>query len=665
MGLGAAAAGGLAVSGEAKGVRRPNILWVMTDQQPVSTLGCYGNTLNPTPNLDALAREGVRFDRFYIAAFPCSPSRASFLTGRYPQQHGITTNDIVLDPAIPTLGTLSRDAGYATAFFGKSHLNGNMYRFAEGEGPAVFGPHDGHWQFKRVENDERYVYEKVPGGVGEDGPQMGFDEWGGGWEDYRAYLRAQGLGDLLKENPVLGNHNDMPSAGDHEHAYSRLPEEHHMAAYFRKRAVDFLGKRAPGDDPFCMVVSFYGPHLPVAPPRPWDTKYSLDDVQLPANHNDDLEDKPSGQSGNLRCYRLGSWSDEQYLDYIRRYYGYCAYIDAQIGMILDALEATGEGDDTIVVFTADHGDMVGAHGMIYKLAHCGYEELMRVPFLLRYRRGIQGGKTTRRLTSSIDALPTLIDLAGLQRPDGLPGRSFAAKPGGRDGDAYAFCNIMEISFMVTDGRWKFVANVNPRCCNELYDLKRDPGEMTNLVDDGEHSATQQRLRDAIARWLRDTSHPYAERVIRDMDTPPPVQIRIHPEVTQCKYLGGRKFSFGYAWQVDAAPAFKEKYWSYCQFRNPRYGKDADIAFRLVVWPEPATQAWEDGAVVPIGPATIEIPDTAGPGEYAVHIGLYEPEKRLNPPIAPPYTGVVGTLTVAADEHGAVSDVRFTPAGEKG
>ena len=664
-GLGAAVVGVNALSkasAEQNKQQHPNILWIMTDQQPVSTLGCYGNTLNPTPNLDRIAREGVRFDRFHIAAFPCSPSRACFLTGMYAHQHGVTTNDVTLNPDLPTLGTVCRDAGYATAFFGKSHLNGNMYRSHEGEDSPEAKEQD--WQYRRVTDPERFKFEKIPGGIGEDGPQLGFDEFAGGWKHYHAYLREVGLGKLVDENPRLGNHNDLPSTGDHAHAYSQLPEEHHTAAFFRRRAVDFIERQQSAKNPFCMVVSFYGPHLPVAPPKLWDTKYSLDEITLPANHEDDLKNKPLGQFQNKRCYRGKEWTEEQYKDYIRRYYGYCAYIDYQIGMILDALESSGKADNTIVVFTSDHGDMVAAHGMVFKLTHCGYDELLRVPFLMRYPKRIDIG-TTAMLASNVDALPTLLEYAGLSCPENVAGRSMAKSIGDNTFREYTFCNSMEVSYTITDKRWKFVANVNHECCNELYDRTTDPGELVNLINEDTYSQEQQRLQEALTGWLQDSKHPYAERIICDINTPLRPPSRMYPEVTQVEYIGNRRFRLGYNWHVETNPDLKEKYWSYCQFLNDRYGTDGNIAFRLVKWPDKPTQEWQAGDIIPIGPTEIEIPDTAGPGAYEVRIGLYEPNKKKNVTFAPPYMGIAGTLTVTADKSGAITGVSFAPAKQKG
>jgi len=155
----------------------PNILLIMTDQQPVSCVGVYNDAVK-TPNLEQLANQGVTFDRFYISGFACSPSRACILTGRYPHNHGVVKNDVLLDPTIPTLGTIFRDAGYKTGYFGKGHLGGDMYpdRYKDPV-PESF---TGYWHFKTRTTPDGWKLEKVEGGPGEDFPQLGFSEWAGG-----------------------------------------------------------------------------------------------------------------------------------------------------------------------------------------------------------------------------------------------------------------------------------------------------------------------------------------------------------------------------------------------------------------------------------------------------------------------------------------------------
>jgi arylsulfatase len=603
--------------------RPPNILWIMTDQQPVSTLGCYGNSLNPTPAVDKLASEGIRFDNFHIAAFPCSPSRACSFTGLYSHTHGVTTNDVLLDPTLPTLGTICRDAGYDTAFYGKSHLSGNMYRLSGGK-PIRKLPYDGDAVKQRVDSKDGFSFKWVKGGVGEDAPQMGFIDWAGGWLHYHDYLRSVGLDEF---NETAGNHLVAEKGREGTHRYSQLPDEHHQAAFFRKRAVDFIAKHKKESKPFCMVVSFFGPHLPVAPPKPWDTKYSLDQIELPANLQDDLKGKPVAQRRNGSRQRLQRWKDSQFKDYIRRYYGYCAYIDLQVEKILAALDDSGQADNTIVVFTSDHGDMVCAHGMIYKLSTCGYDELLRVPFVLRYPRLGKSGHATDALVSSVDALPTLLELAGLPLPGRMDGRSFR---GLLDGEKKPFrefvvCNSGGINLTVINEQWKYVCNWRGnRDLDELYDRRKDPGELHNLAYVSAHAKSLTHMRDLLANWLLDSRHPYAGHIITTMHKLPDTESDLQPTVISVKHMGSNKLELTYEWRVESITNTEVKNRSFCQFIYPKGNKRSGIAFRHTHWTETPTTKWKAGDVHKVGPVVINIPKSAPSGRYEMRIGLYDP-----------------------------------------
>ncbi len=496
---------------EKTGQARPNILYVMTDQQPLSCVGAYGNPKIRTPELDKLAREGCVFRQFYIAAFPCSPSRACMFSGRYSHNHGVLTNNVLLDDKVPCLGDICRPAGYRTAYFGKWHLGGNMYRSAEGKGAP--GP-DADWFLLREPDDNRYRFKRVPGGLGEDQAQHGFDTWVGGWRHYRAYLREVGLGQLFEKKPQTGNHNDAPSGREGTHMYSLIPREHHMASFLARHAERFIRDQQGKTQPWCAVLSFYGPHLPVAPPKPWDTMYALDDVTLPANHRDALGGKPAKQKTNEHCYVLPEWNDDQFKDYIRRYWGYCSYIDEQIGRVFKALRDTNQWDNTIIVFTSDHGDMVGAHGMIYKLTACGYEELFHVPAIIRIPGTTKPGSRTDALASNIDLLPTLLEASHVTPPDGIDGRSLVPvlKGEARDHRKIVFASSADREFICCDGRHKFVLNRVDDDLDELYDLQTDPGEMNNLAHVPEHKTLAARMTREILSWLRDTNHPYASAI---------------------------------------------------------------------------------------------------------------------------------------------------------
>lgn len=641
-----------------KATPQPNLLWIMTDQQPVSTLGCYGNGKIKTPNLDRIAAEGMRFDQFHIAAFPCSPSRASFLTGRYAHNHGVVVNDVPLDDAVPALGDILSKAGYATGYVGKWHLSGSMYRGLAGQKPF-----NGEWYYKRVADPDSFKYEQAQGETGEDASRHGFNSWTGGWKQYRDYLREAGLGERVDNTPV-GNHNDLPSGPEGTHIYSQLPEEHHMASFFADQAVTFLDKQKESETPFSLVLSFYGPHLPVAPPKPWDEMYTPEDVALPANHDDTLDGKPTRQLTNRRCYKGPAWEENQFLDYIRRYWGYCSYIDHQIGRVLDALDASGKANDTIVLFTADHGDMITAHGFVFKLCHCGYDELLRVPFLLRYPGRIPAGTSNSALVSSVDVLPTLLEMMGVAPQEGIEGRAFPLLARGKvkTHRGTAFCASMQNNFTVITDTWKYVLNWNPRDLDELYDRVNDPGEMKNLAADPGHAATVAEMRAALTQWLEETGYPYRDQVVDAMNQEAHPGLDLWPEITRFNYLGGNEFEYEYTWHATDAPPGDMKYWSFTHFANPKYGKDSDIAFRDTTWPEPPTTTWQAGNAYEVGPIRVRVPDYAGPGKYEVRIGLYNPEHRASPGNLRRGEGnniTAGELFIEK-KQGQIAAIRFTP-----
>ena len=656
----AAAAPNVTRAARGRAGKRPNLLWIMTDQQPVSTVRAYGNRGIKTPNLDRIADEGVRFDRFHISAFPCSPSRACFLTGRYAHRHGVTKNDVPLAEDVLCLGDILKAAGYSTGYVGKWHLSGSMYRGLPGQKP--FG---GGWYWKRVPDEQKFAYEKAEGGTGEDVPQHGFDHWVGGWRHYRDYLRTVGLGDLADTTGV-GNHNCLPSGPDSTHSYSKLPQEHHMAAFFADEAAEFIRKHEQSDRPFALVLSFFGPHLPVSPPKPWDEAYALKDVPLPANHRDDLKDKPFGQRTNRRCRVAPDWSEEQFRDYVRRYWGYCSYIDCQIGRVLNALDAADKENDTIVLFTSDHGDMVAAHGFVFKLCWCGYDELLRVPFLLRCPGRPEPGGVCDALVSGVDVLPTLLELMDVPAPEGLDGRSFLPLLDGttKKHRATVFCNSMELNVTAVTDRWKYVLNWQPRDLDELYDLEKDPGELINLAGEKDRAEVVDEMRGLVRDWLEKTEHPYRETILAAMQKGPERRmLDLWPEVTDFRYLGNGEFEYFYVWHAVDVPTKNMKYWSFTHFANAAYGTDSDIVFRDTRWPDPPTTEWEAGEHYALGPVHVSIPDHAGPGKYTVRIGLYNPDKRATPGrlLRGQHNNVtVGELTVKKDGD-TITGVAFRAA----
>ena len=508
-----------------KPIKKPNVLFIITDQQPLSCVGAYGNTQIKTPNIDRLAAGGVLFQNYYISAFACSPSRASMLSGRYAHNHNVFTNNVQMDPSIPTLGTILSEANYHTGYFGKAHLGGQMYVGRKG-GDGIDFMHDTapadpvgdditqYWHYDRVESDSGWTVDKVNDGLGEDFPQLGFKEWAGGWRHYKDWLISQGQNEFAQ---IAGNHDDLQSAPEGEHMYSKLGEKYHMAAFFTEKTEAFIRKHSKDDRPWAAVLSFFGPHLPVAPPKPWDTLYALSEIPLPSNLYDSLIGKPNYQNQPQLQYVLGQWTEDQYKDYIRRYWGYSGYIDSQIGRVLTALEETGQWDNTVVVFTTDHGDMITSHGMIYKLGGNAYEELFHVPAIIRIPGLNSEGQSLSPLVASVDLLPTILEALNVPLPEKVDGKSLIPLMKQETDKHYPMVfsethgvGVETKTIMGRDSRYKFVYHWLSHDVDELYDLQSDPGEMHNLYQNADHQQVVKRMREQIIQWANDTGHRYAD-----------------------------------------------------------------------------------------------------------------------------------------------------------
>jgi len=443
---------------------RPNLLWIMTDHQRTDSTGAYGNPFVKTPNMDRLAADGVRFDRCYISTTPCSPSRASLLTGLYAHTHRVVVNGIVLPDSVPTLGDALKAEGYRTAWVGKWHL-----------GPT-------------------------------DSPKHGFtDKWVNHGKDYRDYLERVGLQTFTEVR--YGHGPDKI-----RHGRSPIPEEHFLETFLAREAIAFLEE--VGSQPFCLALSFRGPDPPGTPPEPWDRMYPREKVPLPANHIVYLKDGPEGSGGlgyKALRRRLDRWTEEEWRDHAAHYYGYVSYIDKWTGKVLEALDRQGLAENTIVLFTTDHGEMLGSHG----LTGMGptYDETARVPLIIRHPPLIRPGTATDALVSNVDILPTLLETMGVAVPGGVQGRSFLSVLEGET-QSHRDAAFMErhrprgdpgaVYRMVRTDRWKYTVSWHPSVTEELYDMKDDPLELHNLATDPEHVRVCNELRKRIMVWMEQT-----------------------------------------------------------------------------------------------------------------------------------------------------------------
>jgi arylsulfatase A-like enzyme len=497
-----------------------NLLFLFTDEQAASTLAAYGNELIETPNLDRLASRSVVFEKAYVTQPVCTPSRASIMTGLWPHATGCTENNVPL-PAearcLPELACLRRDgrrgrqadfSGYRTAYFGKWHL-----------GDEIFAQH-GFEEWRSIEDAYRGFYSE-----GRDRTRT---------STYAEFLIGNGVEpDVTADDGV--RFFSRPCA-------ARLDEGLSKPAYLAREARRFI--RENRDRPFLLYVNFLEPHMPFFGPR--DSQYDPARVRLPANFRHELStDQPLKARLYARGYRerghsgLELRTEADWRRMIANYWGLVSLVDTHAGTILDELEDSRLADRTIVVFTSDHGDMMGSHGLLAKCVM--FEEAVRAPLLLRIP-GIEGaGRRVGAPVSQIDLVPTLLDAMGREVPHDLPGASWMPflRGEGPLAEEDVFCEWTgpnsgfvdrvgwvrpldcwrevatdeEIERAITDpvravvtpDGWKY--NWTGAGENELYNLRDDPGETRNLVRRGGRAREPGlvgELRGRIRRWQERT-----------------------------------------------------------------------------------------------------------------------------------------------------------------
>ncbi|MGC9318834.1 MAG: sulfatase family protein [Armatimonadota bacterium] len=466
--------------------RRPNVVILHTDQQRYDTIRAAGNEVMHTPNLDRLGERGALLERFYVQNPVCMPSRASMLSGRYPQATTVTCNGIEMPLEIRCIQHMLGDAGYFTGVIGKLH----------------FLPHSAR--------DHRKAH-----------PAYGFDQLQicdepGCYRDaYREWVRQQDPSQLDAVNcglpparatweRMMGWDGTVRPPEPREGFVPRTFEADESltnACFVADRSVQFIRER--GDRPFMLFAGFYHPHSPLIPPQCCLDLYDVEDIPLPVRaEHEGLAPTAEGLS------------DRDFQEIRRHYYAMVSDVDRNVGRILNALDERGLTDDTIVVFTSDHGDYMGDHGKFGK-GMPGYDCIMRVPCLICYPGEIEPGRRVEGLVEAVDLVPTLLDYAGVVREPELQGRSIRPL---LDGDDSAARESVFAQYSTPGGAcWahvrtgQFMYSASTGGAELLFDLQADPHELTNLAgrpDAGEALAEMRRL--ALARSLQ--AQPQAPRV---------------------------------------------------------------------------------------------------------------------------------------------------------
>lgn len=447
--------------------KRRNLLFVLTDEQKASALGLYGNPVVSTPALERIADEGTICSNAFVTCPLCVPSRASIFSGRYPRDHGLWTNKPRLSPSVPHLFEMLRDAGYHLGLVGKNHWlpDDALPLFFD---TVVEAEHTGLLQSTTPES--RAVNE---------------------WLARREFLYRPWS---VEANPFRPEHCPPTLLAD--------------------AALEFLARARERPEPFCLWLSIPDPHTPIQAPSSYLERLPIDEIPLPVVDRDGFNTKPLRQHIARHMFASEDVPEPLVRESVSMYYALEEFIDEQMGRVLTYLDASGLSDETLVVFTSDHGTYLGEHGMPRK-AMAFYDCLIQVPLVLRWPGHVAAGTRVEDPVSLVELLPTVLDLLGQPRPADLEARAnLLAEQDQRDVSAVfaeagvpgsappVWSDLRDVPAHPLDGRFfpwggrpeawfgpaKMVRSETAKLVRydtgemEVYDLISDPGELVNLAD---------------------------------------------------------------------------------------------------------------------------------------------------------------------------------------
>lgn len=432
---------------------RPNILLILADEHAPQLSGVYGHPIVRSPNLDQLGTDGVVFDGAYCNSPICVPSRMSLMTGRLPSSDGVYDNASPLASDTVTWAHLLRATGYDVVLAGKQHF---------------IGPDQLHG-FRTQLSHDLHASALHPIYRWDDGVAPAARPW--------HHLQTIGPG----TTPEIETDDDVEA-----------------------RSVEYIRSRKDSDQPWALVSSYIAPHFPfVAPQKYWDM-YDPDTVDMPNIPAGHLEEQHPLYARLRSTFGLDDVTEEQIRRARAGYYALVTYLDDKIGQLLRTLEETGQADNTIVVFTADHGEMLGEHGLWRKSTF--YEHSARVPLVVRWPGVVAGGRRVPQAVSLVDLVATLLDVAETEPTRPIDGTSLSGLMKGTDPEwkdeaisEYVAHGILGPTAMLRRGKYKF--NYIHGEAPELYDLEADPGEFTNIAGaEGHRTLVEEMQADLLARW---------------------------------------------------------------------------------------------------------------------------------------------------------------------
>ena len=475
---------------------RPNVLLISSDQQIFNAIGTQNPAIR-TPSLDRLAREGTEFTRAYTPSPVCTPARASIITGQYPSTHGGWTIGAKMPETCTTVGSVLSGHGYDTTLVGKAHFQplASAPGYESIECPptlrdlafweAFNEKHTPWYGFGHVETCRNHADESHVGG------------------HYAIWMRDHGLTNWAD----YFNAPDTPDAPDAEREGAwDLPQAFHYSTWTAERTIANIQRSKDSGKPFFIWSSFHDPHPPYLVPEPWASMYDPAEVPIGRLEPGELDHMPPPhrwtqdasadwsvfeEPGGNACHGYHYHGHDE--DALRRrtaiYYGMVSLMDQQIGRVLDALAESGMAENTLVIFTSDHGHYLGQHGLIAK-GPFHYEEGIRVPMLVKYPGVVPDGRQSPAIQSLVDLMPTVLDMAGVDAPRGMQGVVQTACWTGQT-EKVRNNAIVEMRHQPTrihlrtyiNDRYKLTVYRNHEGWGELFDLVDDPRELHNRFDD--------------------------------------------------------------------------------------------------------------------------------------------------------------------------------------
>ncbi|OGV50097.1 MAG: hypothetical protein A2X49_08795 [Lentisphaerae bacterium GWF2_52_8] len=459
--------------------KKPNVLFLMTDQQRWDCLGCNGNEILKTPNLDSIANDGVNFTKSFTAAIACVPSRACIMSGQYSHVNGVqtTSGGNWLKPETPTLPGVFSLNGYHSAGVGKMHFSPwtNLSGFDE-----------------RVIIESKYMEED---------------------DEYRLYLKEKGA-----FHKRIGHHTQNFGKEYKSIPSTELHPDDHIDGYIGKKGVEKLAELLGKEKPFFLMLSFCGPHDPFDPPAEFAKLYSPGKMQMGPFRDGELDILPPECLRMITCMGkekldLTKIPDAKKREIIAHYYANITLIDEWVGKVINLLKESGEYDNTVIVFSSDHGEYLTDHNILFKGSFpCDSD--CAVPFFVKPHNA--AGKCPARCDRLVDntsIMPTLLDLAGLKVPESCQGKSLKSAILGKEPEQE------EEDFIVTYSEagpaWRLRTRTHAfvyrheKSRSQLYRLDKDPHELQNLIQfEPEKSAPlAARMREMLLEWFAKNGTP--------------------------------------------------------------------------------------------------------------------------------------------------------------